>query len=175
MRRPWWRPRWTHDHWKISAKSSQWYQYPILKMAMVKSMRVALKVACEWGPRVSDTLDIFEQTDNSLSPWSTKNSQASWSYGLTICPPICGPQTPAWTSLITRSIEARSKHNSNIPSSDRLCSVSPQITNQVANGLNALLSMAMATSGYALSLKKWYMSWYHGKPSSNSVSSIKQQ
>ena len=148
---------------------------PILKMVMAKLVNVTLKVVCEWGPHVSDTLDIFEQTDNSLSPWSTKNSQASWSYRLTICPPICGPQTPAWTSLITRSVEARSKHNSNIPSTDCLCSVSPQITNQVANCLNALLSMAMAALGYALSLKKWYMSWYHGKPSSNSVSLIKQQ
>ena len=48
-----------------------------------------------------------------------------------ICPPICGPQTPAWTSLITRSIEVRSRHSSNIPSANRLYNVSPQITNRV--------------------------------------------
>ena len=32
---------------------------------------------------VSDTLDISKQTGNNLSPWSAKNSQSSWSYGLT--------------------------------------------------------------------------------------------
>ena len=52
-------------------------------MVMVKLVHVTLKVAHEWGLHVSDTLDIFEQTSNSLSPWSIKNSQSSWSYGLT--------------------------------------------------------------------------------------------
>ena len=78
-----WRPGWTHDHWKISVKSSRWCQYPIQKMVMVKSVHVTQKVAREWGPRVSDTLGISEQTGNNSSPWSTRNSQSSWSYGPT--------------------------------------------------------------------------------------------
>ena len=89
----WW-PRWTHDHWKTSAKSSQWCWYPILKMTMVKSMHVTLKVAREWGARVSGTLDIFEWTGNSLSPWSTRNSQSSWSYGLTYALPYVVHKLP---------------------------------------------------------------------------------
>ena len=78
-----WRPRWTHDHWKTSAKSSQWCLYSILKMAMVKSLHVTLKAAHNWGPHVSGTQDISKQTGNSLSSWSTRNSRSSWSYGLT--------------------------------------------------------------------------------------------
>ena len=89
-----WRPRWTHDHWKILAKSSQWCQYPILKTAKVESTHVTLKVAREWGPRVSDTLDISEQTDNNSSPWSTRNSQSSWTYGPTYVLPYVDHKLP---------------------------------------------------------------------------------
>ena len=78
-----WQSRWTRDHWKISVRSSRWCQYPILKTAKVKSMHATRKVAREWGPRVSDTLGISEQTGNNSSPWSTRNSQSSWSYGPT--------------------------------------------------------------------------------------------
>ena len=67
-----------------------------------------------------------------------------------MCPPICRPQTPAWTSLITWSAEARSKHNRSIQSVDRLYKVSPQITNLVANCLNVLQSLAMATDNPTL-------------------------
>ena len=42
--------------------------YETASTHMVKSMHVTLKVAREWGLHVSNTLDIFEQTDNSLSP-----------------------------------------------------------------------------------------------------------
>ena len=38
------------------------------KMVMVKSVHVTLKVAREWGPHVSSTLDISKQTGNNLSP-----------------------------------------------------------------------------------------------------------
>ena len=92
-----------------------------------------------------------------------------------ICPPICGPQTPACTSLITLSVEALSKHNSNIPSAECLYNVLPQITNQAANCLSALLSLVVVASRYTPSLRKWYMSWYQGRPSSISLFSIRQQ
>ena len=77
----WWQPRWTHDHWKTLAKSSQWCRYPILKMVMAKSMHVAPRATHEWGPHVSDTRDISKRIGNNLSSWSTRNSQSSWSYG----------------------------------------------------------------------------------------------
>ena len=54
---------------------------------MVKLVHVTLKVAHGWGSHVFGTLDISEQTGNNLSPWSTKNSQSSWSYGLTYALP----------------------------------------------------------------------------------------
>ena len=37
-------------------------------MVMAKLVNVTLKVVCERGPHVFDTLEIFEQTDNNLSP-----------------------------------------------------------------------------------------------------------
>ena len=83
----WWKnwrqPRWTHDHWKTSTKSSQWCRYPILKMTMVKSTHVTPNAAREWGSRVSNTLSISKQTGNNLFSWSTRNNQSSWSYGPT--------------------------------------------------------------------------------------------
>ena len=107
--------------------------------------------------------------------WTNWQKFVSMILRANICPPICGPQTPAWTFLITRSVKVRLKHSSNIPSDDRLYNVSPKIMNWVANCLNALLSLVVAASGYAPSLKNWYMSWYQGKSSSNFISSIKQQ
>ena len=90
----WWQPRWTYDHWKTSKKSSQWCRYPILKMAMVKSIHVTPKTTREWGLHVSDTMDIFEQTGNNPSPWLTRNSQSSWSYGPTYALPYVVRRLP---------------------------------------------------------------------------------
>ena len=99
-------------------------------MVMAKSVHVTLKEAHEWGPRESGTLDIFEQTSNSLSPLSTINSQFSWSYGLTYVLTCVVHRLP-YELISSRSAEAWSRHNSNIPSTDRLYKVSPQITNRL--------------------------------------------
>ena len=112
---------------------------------------------------------------NSLSPWSTRNSQSSWSYELTYGLPCVVHKLPHEPLSFTRSVEAWSRHNSNIPSANRLYKVLSQIMNWVTNCLNALLSLAVTASRYAASLKNWYMSWYQGKPSSNFASSIKQE
>ena len=91
-----------------------------------------------------------------------------------MCHPICCPQTLAWTSLITRSVEAQSKHK--ITSHQLIVCIVSLHKSQIGCPTVSMLSYPWPWRPQDImpSLKKWYMSWYHGKPSSNYAPSIRK-
>ena len=157
-----WLLRWTHGHFSVI--------FPMISIPHIENGHGDVKTCNSEGSAWIRSPCIWH-SGHFWTKWQQSVSIVNQKYPnliilrVNMCPPICGPQTHAWTSLITRSAETRSKHKRSIPSADRLYKVFPHITNLVANYLNALWSLAVATLGYGPDLRNWWMSWNHGRSS----------